>query len=129
MPDDATARCHCGSVELRVTFPSRFCCHCYCESCRRTHAAGVVTWIGFNSEQVVISKGAEHVQDYASSPGTSRKFCRVCGTRISFESQRWPGETHIPLALFVSPVDREPSSNVFAQERPEWSPLHAFADG
>ena len=128
MPGNAVAHCHCGSVELIATFPSRFCCHCYCESCRRTHAAGVVTWIGFKSEQVVITKGAEHVQAYESSPGTLRNFCRVCGTRVSFESERWAGETHIPLALFVTPVDREPNGNAFADERPEWAPLHAFPD-
>lgn len=128
MPTEATARCHCGSVELVATFPSRFCCHCYCDSCRRTHAAGVVTWIGFESRQVVISKGAQHIEAYQSSPGTLRKFCRVCGTRIFFESQRWAGEMHIPLALFVDAVDREPNRNVFADERPAWAPLHAFVD-
>ena len=95
---------------------------------RRTHAAGVVTWIGFESGQVVISKGAQHIEAYQSSPGTLRKFCRVCGTRIFFESQRWAGEMHIPLALFVDAVDREPNRNVFADERPAWAPLHAFVD-
>ncbi len=32
------------------------------------------------------------------------------------------------LARFVTPVDRQPSGNAFASERPEWSPFHAFAD-
>jgi hypothetical protein len=76
----------------------------------------------------VISKGAQHIEAYQSSPGTLRKFCRVCGTRICFESQRWAGELHIPLALFVDAVDREPNRNVFADERPAWAPLHAFVD-
>jgi hypothetical protein len=124
MPSEATARCHCGRVELIAAFPSRFCCHCYCDNCKRTHAAGVVTWIGFNSEQVAIAKGADHIEAYQSSPGTLRKFCRLCGTRISFESQRWPGETHIPLAIFVNAVDREPSGNAFAEERAAWAPFH-----
>ena len=44
MPDTATARCHCGAVEMEAAFPSRFVAHCYCWSCRATHAAGVVTF-------------------------------------------------------------------------------------
>ena len=131
MPDTATARCHCGGVELVATFPSRFCAHCYCWSCRTTHAAGVVTWIGFKREQVRFVKDEDLVRDYFSSPGTRRRFCSKCGTRIAFESEhgRWAQEVHLPLALFVTPVDRAPEGNSFASERPEWAPLHAFADG
>ena len=126
-PGHAIARCHCGSVELVAEFPSRFCARCYCASCRRTHAAGVVTWIGFKSGQVRITRGAELVRDYVSSPGTRRKFCGNCGTRLAFESDRegWSGEMHLPLALFVTPVDRAPHANAFADERPEWAPFHA----
>ena len=128
MPDTATARCHCGGVELVAEFPSRFCAHCYCHSCRVTHASGVVTWIGFKKAQVRVTKGLELMRDYTSSPGTTRKFCGQCGTRIAFESQHgnWADEFHLPLALFVTPVDRAPTVNAFATERPEWAPFHAY---
>lgn len=127
---EGIARCHCGGVEMVAAFPSRFCCHCYCHSCRVTHAAGVVTWIGFKSSQVRFARGAELVRDYVSSKGTRRKFCTNCGTRLAFESGhgRWADEIHLPLALFVTPVDRAPGVNSFPDERPAWSPFHAFAD-
>jgi len=126
MPDSGTARCHCGGVEMVATFPSRFCSHCYCWSCRTSHASGVVTWIGFKRDQVEITKGAELIRDYESSPGTRRKFCIRCGTRLAFESDHhgWAGEMHLPLALFVTPVDRAPHVNSFPEERPEWAPFH-----
>src|SRR5690349_6941042 len=126
MPDTGTARCHCGGVEMAVTFPSRFCSHCYCWSCRTSHASGVVTWIGFRREQVEITRGADLIRDYESSMGTRRKFCSRCGTRLAFESEHhgWAGEMHLPLALFVTPVDRAPHVNSFPEERPEWAPFH-----
>jgi hypothetical protein len=129
MSDTGTARCHCGGVEIEATFPSRFCAHCYCWSCRSAHAAGVVTWIGFKRAQVRIVKGAELIRDYVSSKGTRRKFCTHCGTRLAFESQHnnWGDEMHLPLALFVTPVDREPTLNSFPEERPAWAPFHDFA--
>lgn len=128
MADYAIARCHCGGVEMQAHFPSRFCCHCYCNSCRTTHASGVVSWIGFKKHQVTITKGQELIRDYLSSTGTHRKFCGHCGTRLMFESEhgKWADEYHLPLALFVTAVDRAPTLNAFDEERPEWAPLHAF---
>jgi hypothetical protein len=127
---EARARCHCGGVEIVARFPSRFCSHCYCRSCRTTHAAGVVTWIGFKRAQVEFVKGTELIRDYVSSKGTRRKFCTHCGTRLAFESEHanWADEVHLPLALFVTPVDRAPHVNSFPEERPDWAPFHAFAD-
>jgi hypothetical protein len=129
MPESAIARCHCGSIEMVAQFPSRFVAHCYCRSCRTTHAAGSVTWIGFKRNQVEITRGAELINNYESSSNTWRKFCTHCGTRLAFESRReasWADEFHIPLALFVTPVDRQPHANSFAGERPEWAPYHEF---
>jgi len=129
-PGTAVARCHCGGVEIVAAFPSRFCAHCYCRSCRTSHAAGVVTWIGFRRSQVSFARGAELLRDYESSRGTHRRFCGACGTRMTFESTHgpWADEVHLPLALFVTPVDREPDGNSFPEERPAWAPFHAFAD-
>jgi hypothetical protein len=128
LPETGRARCHCAAVEMEVSFPSRFVAHCYCWSCRTAHAAGVVTWIGFKREQVRFVAGEELVRDYLSSPGTRRKFCTQCGTRLAFESEHgdWKGEMHLPLALFTTPVDREPHANSFPEERPPWAPFHDF---
>ena len=59
-----------------------------------------------------------------------RKFCTHCGTRLAFESEHgnWADEVHLPLALFVTPVDRAPTVNSFPEEWPAWAPFHALAD-
>jgi hypothetical protein len=90
----------------------------------------VVTWIGFKRAQVTFVKGEDLVRNYVSSKGTTRKFCTQCGTRLAFESAHgnWADEIHLPLALFVTPVDRIPTVNSFPAERPEWAPFHAFPD-
>jgi hypothetical protein len=129
MPESAIARCHCGGVEITAQLPSRFVAHCYCQSCRTAHAAGSVTWIGFKRNQIAITRGEELINNYESSPNTWRKFCTQCGTRLAFESKReaqWADEFHMPLALFVTPVDRKPHVNSFLDERPEWAPYHEF---
>ena len=99
-PARHTANAMCGRVRFVARFPSRFCCHCHCESCRRAHCAGFVTWIGFKSEQVTIVAGADELVALRVIARHARTFCRVCGTKLFFESSRWPGETHIALAAF-----------------------------
>jgi molybdopterin-guanine dinucleotide biosynthesis protein A len=121
-PQEAHGQCHCGRVRFVARSPSRFCCHCHCQSCRTSHASGFVTWIGFKSEQVTIVSGVEELVGYESSPGTRRPFCRVCGTKLFFESSRWPGETHIALAAFTTAVDRAPEGHVFYEEHVAWLP-------
>jgi hypothetical protein len=121
-PTEAHGCCMCGRVRFVVRFPSRFCCHCHCESCRRSHGAGFVTWIGFASPQVSVETGAGDLVAYVSSPGTKRTFCRGCGSRLFFESVKWPGETHVALAAFDDPVDRLPDRHVFFDEHVSWIP-------
>jgi hypothetical protein len=120
---EAHGRCHCGGVRFVARFPSRFACHCHCESCRRAHSAAFVTWIGFPSAQVEVLGGADSLAAHESSPGTARKFCRACGTKLFFESERWAGETHVALPAFDTPVDRVPHGHVFAEEHVGWLPF------
>ena len=112
----------CGRVRFRAEFPSRFCAHCHCESCRRSHSAAFVTWIGFLSPQVAVIEGADDLVRYESSANTRRSFCGICGTKLFFESDKWRGETHVALAAFDEPVDRVPQGHAFFDEHVAWIP-------
>jgi hypothetical protein len=122
---EASGRCHCGRVRFVASFPSRFVAHCHCESCRRAHGAAFVTWAGFRSDQVRVAGGADALAVHESSPGTARSFCSACGTKLFFSSLRWPGETHVVLAAFDSPLDRAPGGHAFYAEHAAWLPALA----
>lgn len=121
-PIVAHGRCHCGTVRFAATFPSRFCAHCHCASCRRAHGAAFVTWVGFPETQVSVTAGEDALATHESSPGTQRRFCARCGTKLFFASARWPGEVHVVLAAFDEPVDRAPSVHAFYDEHAAWLP-------
>ena len=122
MSGAACGCCHCGAVRFVARFPSRFVAHCHCASCRRAHGAAFVTWAGFPSVQVELVAGADLLSEHASSPGVARRFCRKCGTKLFYASDRWPGETHVVLAAFDEPVDRLPSGHAFYAEHASWLP-------
>jgi hypothetical protein len=118
----APGRCHCGRVRFVVRLPARFVAHCHCASFRRAHGAAFVTWAGFNSSQVVVTAGERELAAHESSPGTRRKFCRACGTKLFFEGRRWPGETHVVLAALDDPVNLQPQGHAFYEEHAAWLP-------
>ncbi len=119
---EARGRCHCGRIRFVARFPSRFAVFCHCESCRRAHSAPMVGWAGFPVAQVELLQGAEDLAVHESSPGTFRKFCRVCGTKVFFEGAKWPGETHVPVAAFDDPIDRVPRKHTSFDEHVAWLP-------
>jgi hypothetical protein len=91
--------------------------------CRRAHGAGYVTWAGFESDHFILIKGDHHLKWYESSPGARRGFCSTCGSTMLFESQRWPGETHVALACIEGPIDREPAAHAFFDAHVHWMPI------
>jgi len=40
-----------------------------------------------------------------------------------FESQRWPGETHVALACIDEPIDRAPQAHAFYDNHVDWIPI------
>ena len=115
--------CLCGAVRFTIDLPSKWCAHCHCSMCRRSHGAGYVTWVGFASSKFLLRSGEEQLAWYASSPGARRGFCRACGSTMLFESERWAGETHVALACLDGPIDRQPQANVFFDAHVDWMPI------
>ena len=122
MPDSThvDGSCLCGAVTFRLHFPTRFFAHCHCESCRRAFGAAVVSWVGVKDAQFELLSGRDDLGRFASSPGTTRSFCRTCGTSLFFESARWPNEVHAAAATLRGPVDRPPGGHAFYEEHVAW---------
>lgn len=116
--------CLCGAVTFEVTPPTKWCAHCHCTMCRRTHGAGVVTWFGAHSTSFRLVAGSGELQWHRSSPGARRGFCGRCGSPLFFEGERWPGEIHIARASVAGPIDREPTAHVFFDLRVDWLNVH-----
>ena len=121
----AHGTCLCGQLQYEIALPTKWAAHCHCSMCRRAHGAAFVTWVGAADWSFRIVRGAEHLTWHRSSPEARRGFCNQCGSPLFFRSQRWPGETHVTLASFTTPIDRAPGAHVFWDSHVDWLP---FAD-
>jgi hypothetical protein len=122
---EVSGSCFCGAIGFAATLPSKWCAHCHCSMCRKSHGAGYVTWVGFDSGQVSIKRGEDHLKWFDSSPGAQRGFCSNCGSSLFFRSERWAGELHIALGCMDDDIDRQPQANVFFDTHVAWMPIDA----
>ena len=116
----ATGSCFCGAVRFTATLPTKWVAHCHCSMCRRAHGAAFVTWAGFDEKRVAIDDRDSRLTWFASSPPAQRGFCGRCGSTLFFRSERWPGELHIVVANFETPLDRAPQAHVFYDAHVAW---------
>jgi hypothetical protein len=50
----------------------------------------------------------------------SRGFCKHCGSPLSYQGEKWGGETHIVIGAFENPDGLIPDGEVFADEALPW---------
>jgi RimJ/RimL family protein N-acetyltransferase len=57
----------------------------------------------------------------------SRSFCGGCGTPLTYEGARWPGEVHVLVGSLDRPEAVTPTGEAFAEERLPWLHLASTA--
>lgn len=117
----ARGQCLCGGITFEATLPSKWVAHCHCSLCRRAHGAAFVTWVGMDATRCAIGDANRRLRWYESTPGAGRGFCAHCGTTMFFRSERWPGELHIALAHFTTPVDQMPQMHAYWEDHVTWA--------
>ncbi|MEN0652332.1 MULTISPECIES: GFA family protein [Hyphobacterium] len=110
--------CGCGAVRYRAVGDPKFVANCHCASCRHHTGAAFSTWAGFRDDQVEWT-GDRSLHE--SSPGVRRGFCAKCGTPLSYQGEKWPGETHLTLGSLDDPAALTPKGDAFAAEALDWS--------
>ena len=115
---DASGGCQCGAVRFAITAPPKFVARCHCASCRRATGGTYSVWVGFRDADMRWTTGAPAV--YESSPGVRRGFCAACGTPLSYQGAKWPGETHLLIGAFDDPATFTPTGDAFADEALAW---------
>lgn len=110
--------CLCRAVRFAARGEVIWIAYCHCASCRRHTGAPVSAYAGFRADQVSFDAGSPAI--HVSSEGVLRGFCGTCGSTLTYEGRRWPGELHIHLGAMDEPEDFVPSAEAFAEEKLPW---------
>jgi hypothetical protein len=110
--------CLCGAVRYTAAGAPKWIANCHCASCRRATGAPFTTYAGFAAKRFAWTAGAP--ARFPSSPGVIRSFCGRCGSPLTYEGARWPGEVHVLVGSMDRPQDFAPGGEVFVEERLPW---------
>lgn len=74
-------RCLCGAVRYEVDGPFGSMLNCHCSMCRKAHGAPFATYVAAPLSGFRWLAGQDSIVGYrAGSSGSTRSFCRVCGS-------------------------------------------------
>jgi len=116
--DRVSGSCFCKSIRFEVDGPEKFACFCYCHSCQRAAGAPVVPWATYQKSTFTVTHGA--VCWHESSPGVTRGHCADCGSSISYENNKRPGEIDITLNTLDDPGGPVPQAHIWTEDKQPW---------
>jgi hypothetical protein len=112
--------CLCGAVRFEAQGFPQAVFHCHCASCRRHTGAAVASFAAFPVSSDRFRWTASAPASFTSSPGVTRRFCPLCGTPISYQAEKYPGEIHLNIGAFDRPDNFEPKAHYHVAERIAW---------
>jgi hypothetical protein len=121
---ELSGHCLCGAVRFKVRGAVKCAGHCHCESCRRAASSPVTSFFTVQRADTVLA--GESLRFYASSPGVRRGFCGLCGSPMSFETDRRPSEIDLYVASLDNGLTVTIGEHWHWDERVDW--LHISDD-
>lgn len=117
-----SGRCLCKAVRFAWEGEPNWTLYCHCEDCRRAVSSPVAAWISIPLKNFHFTAGAPAY--YASSPGVRRGFCGKCGSPLTYENEKLPGEIHVLAGSLENGSDVKPSAHIVVKEQLPWFEVH-----
>jgi hypothetical protein len=121
MAQTLTGGCLCGAVRYKVSADFIFSGKCYCEDCRRTSGSGHGSIYAVPEQSVsVTGKLTEFKRTGSSGQPIVRRFCPVCGSKISTTASVMPGVTLLTASSLDEPEKFVSQMSIFTSRAPSW---------
>ncbi len=115
-----TGGCLCGATRFEARGIAKYPHTCSCTQCRRHTGAFTVAWVEFDKDEIQWTGKAEMPATYRSSAGSSRAFCKTCGTSLGAIDDA--PTIALLLGVFDKPNSKElrPTKHSYRGQRPKW---------
>ncbi len=124
MTDAFQGSCLCGEVRFEVDGFLPQVAHCHCRMCRKFHGAGFATFASVTRSHFRWLAGESSVQCYTAHNNTERRFCRHCGSSLTFFSPNAPAdEIEIAISTIDGDIPVQPDAHIFVGSAANWLSL------
>jgi hypothetical protein len=121
MAQTLTGGCLCGAVRYKVSADMIFSGKCYCEDCRKTSGSGHGSIYAVPEPSVAVTgKLTEFKKKGGSGQSITRRFCPVCGSRISATADVMPGVMMITASSLDNPESFVSQMSIYTSRAPAW---------
>ena len=121
MSETYRGSCLCGAIRYELKGVGPYIANCHCSMCRKFHGAAYATIAGVASADFRWTQGEQYLQAYTADNGTTRQFCRHCGSSMTFSSPQASGDViEFSLGTLDSPLDVGPDAHIFVGSKANW---------
>jgi hypothetical protein len=115
-----TGSCLCGDVRYAIDGRLETILHCHCSMCRKWHGSAFRTRAGVRASTFRWLQGEHLLSRYESSPGTTRTFCRICGSKLVSLFADTPETLGLALGTLDTDPGTRPLCHVFVTSKAPW---------
>lgn len=116
-------QCLCGVVQYEFDTLFPLMGHCHCSMCRKFHGAAFATLGAVPKAEFHWTQGERELQSYTADNQTIRRFCRHCGSSMSFEAPSDASLIEISLGTLDTPIPHQPDVHIFTKFKADWYPI------
>lgn len=119
--------CLCGQVRYAARQFEPNMAHCHCSMCRKFHGAVFASFGSVKREHFCWLQGETKLATYQAPNGTVRRFCKHCGSSLTFASSAEAIEIiEIALGSLDTPLTQQPDAHIYVGSKANWT---VIADG
>jgi len=123
-PSPYQGKCLCGSIKYEVDEVEPKMGHCHCSMCRKFHGSAFATFGEAKKDNFRWVDGEGFLESYTASNGTVRRFCRKCGSSMTFTPSNDQGEfIEFTLGTLDSDLDLSPDAHIFVGSKANWTEI------
>lgn len=113
--------CLCGAVRYEATQFETNMAHCHCSMCRKFHGAAFASFGSVKRENFRWVQGESELAAYQAPNGTVRRFCKHCGSSLTFAPSAEAVEIiEITLGSLDSNLERLPDAHIYVGSKADW---------
>ena len=93
--------------------------------CRKHSGAAFATYGEAKKDNFRWNNGVELLESYVASNGSTRKFCRICGSSMTFKAKRGQEDIVVfALGSLDSDIELRPDAHIYVGSKANWFELN-----
>jgi len=115
--------CLCGAVRFEIHGEISHIVYCHCSQCRKAQGSAFAANGFVQADAFSITQGEEALTGYASSPGQTKYFCRICGSPILSRSEATADRVRVRLGTIETDIQERPEAHIFVTSKADWEEI------